>query len=252
MLRRVGPYASNVTDWGQVGCRTMITCPRSQPLSRARRGDRQQWLSGQRRARPQKSMRDNGRAVYQTRPPNLPKVSSVGARRLLPPRPHAASGKARERALLFGPHSALRSSQYAATAGNGLVRIARHLLERLRALAAQFLHTRTDRGKVVGNAGSGHVPSLNCAELRKPLSRLLKMGHIHSRAWAWAQASKNQRRFPDGVPPDRNLNICGHVIERNLGDFGKPKLAVGSQDVLGRRRTRRKVGRRPAARAFSS
>src|SRR5215469_14532000 len=77
----------------------------------------------------------------------------------LPSGSEAAGGKTGKRALLFGSPSTLGSPKQTATAGSGVFGIAGLFLERLRALAAQFLQTCADRGKVVGSAGSVHVPS---------------------------------------------------------------------------------------------
>jgi hypothetical protein len=46
----------------------------------------------------------------------------------------------------------------------------------MRSLAAQLLHTRTNRGKVVSSAGSGHVPSLKLGRASIRLEWFLRLG----------------------------------------------------------------------------
>jgi hypothetical protein len=47
------------------------------------------------------------------------------------------------------------------------------LFHGVRTLAAQLLHARTDRGKIIGSAGSGHVSSLNIWPNRDGLRRFM-------------------------------------------------------------------------------
>jgi len=56
---------------------------------------------------------------------------------------------------------AFKPLQEAAAAEAGLVCVLSFLSQRLRTLAAQLLHAGTDRGEIIGNAGSGHVSSSN-------------------------------------------------------------------------------------------
>jgi hypothetical protein len=68
---------------------------------------------------------------------------------------------------VFRTLPAFEPFQQAATAEASLVRVLSFLFHGLRTLAAQFFHTRTDRGEIIGSAGSGHVSSLKIGpELR--------------------------------------------------------------------------------------
>jgi hypothetical protein len=73
----------------------------------------------------------------------------------------------------FRPVAAFEPLQQAATAGAGLVCVLSFLFHGLRTLAAQLLHARTDRGKIIGNAGSGHVSSSNFRPNRDGLRRFI-------------------------------------------------------------------------------
>jgi hypothetical protein len=57
--------------------------------------------------------------------------------------------------------AAFEPLQQAAAGEAGLVCVLSILFHGLRTLAAQLLHAGTDRGKIIGNAGSGHVSSSN-------------------------------------------------------------------------------------------
>jgi hypothetical protein len=59
----------------------------------------------------------------------------------------------------FRPVAAFEPLQQATAAEAGLVCVWGFLFQRLRTLAAQLLYARTDRGEIIGNAGSGHVSS---------------------------------------------------------------------------------------------
>jgi hypothetical protein len=61
----------------------------------------------------------------------------------------------------FRPVAAFEPLQQAAAAKAALVCVLSFFFRSLRTLAAQFLHARADRGKIIGSAGSGHVSSSN-------------------------------------------------------------------------------------------
>jgi len=92
--------------------------------------------------------------------------------------------RARRPALAFEPLSAFAGLQEAAAAGRAEIGITVSFLRSRCALAAEFLHTRTDRCKIVGSAGSGHVSSSSLAEPRRGSCCLLRKASTHARAWA--------------------------------------------------------------------
>src|SRR5207248_2959200 len=84
----------------------------------------------------------------------------------LAPRTVTPARRARRPALAFEPLTAFAGLQEAAPAGRAGVEITVSFLGGRCALAAQLLHTRTDRCKIVGGAGSSHVSSSSLAEPR--------------------------------------------------------------------------------------
>jgi len=69
--------------------------------------------------------------------------------------------------------AAFEPLQQTAAAGAGIVYILRFFFHGVRTLAAQLLHARTDRGKIIGSTGSGHVSSLNIWPNRDGLRRFM-------------------------------------------------------------------------------
>jgi hypothetical protein len=69
--------------------------------------------------------------------------------------------------------AAFEPLQQAAAADAGLVCVLSVLFYGLRTLAAQLLHACTDRGEIIGNAGSGHVSSSNIGPNRDVFRRFI-------------------------------------------------------------------------------
>jgi hypothetical protein len=140
---------------------------------------------------------------------------SVG---LLTSRSEAPRRKARKQALLFGSRSSLGSSRQTATAGNGSVGVAGLLFESLRAFPAQFLYPSTDCGKVVGSAGSVHVPSPQTCLSPGWLERFLRLGGgsagadqpSQPRAPTGREASENHGWESRSYAPDCGLVMSLH------------------------------------------
>jgi hypothetical protein len=59
----------------------------------------------------------------------------------------------------FRPVAAFEPLQQAAACETGLLWVLSFFFHGLRTLAAQLFHACTDRGEIIGNAGSGHVSS---------------------------------------------------------------------------------------------
>ena len=78
----------------------------------------------------------------------------------LAPRSVATVRRGRRRIFGFGPLPAFQSSQQAVRFNAATCGLAGLGFRCLRPLAAQLLHTRTDRREIIGGTGSGHVSSL--------------------------------------------------------------------------------------------
>ena len=156
--------------------------------------------------------------------PPLQATGAAPGSRLMP-RTVAPVRRAGRPTFVFEPLSAFAGFQEAAATGARRLGIPVFFLGGWCALAAEFLHTRTDRRKVIGSAGSGHVSSSSLAEPRR--GSCLLINEIFRPCWrmGWARASKNQgidsKRFRSNVTCTfAAMSLNGNAAEFRAASFG--------------------------------